>query len=108
LPILIQVSSLAITGVKIFIPIINIFLNIFNFSENIIEKPSDWNSWTWQQQQQWNWNWASFSTSPLTKAPIIESVNSLGPSFTPIILSKPPQSFPIMTLKKPFLPNVSF
>lgn len=83
------------------------FLNIY-FPGNNIEKPKAWNSWTWQQQQQWNWNWNSSSTAPSIKAPIIESVNSLRPSFVPPILSEPPPYFPMMTSNKPFSHNVSF
>ncbi|XP_060881461.1 arginine/serine-rich protein PNISR-like [Metopolophium dirhodum] len=72
-------------------------------TRNNIEKPRTWNTWT--QQQQLNWNWASTSTAPPTKAPIIESVNSIRPSFVPPILSEPPPSFPMMTLDTPYPPN---
>ncbi|XP_027848977.2 arginine/serine-rich protein PNISR-like isoform X2 [Aphis gossypii] len=80
--------------------------NIVNpVTRNNIEKPKAWNTWTWQQQQQWNWNWNSSSTAPSIKAPIIESVNSLRPSFVPPILSEPPPYFPMMTSNKPFSHN---
>ncbi|CAI6367635.1 unnamed protein product [Macrosiphum euphorbiae] len=74
-------------------------------TRNNIEKPTAWNTWTWQQQQQSNWNWSSTSTALPTKAPIVESVNSLRPSFVPPILSEPPPSFPMMTLNTPYPPN---
>lgn len=71
---------------------------------NNVEKPSAWNTWTWQQQQQWNWNWTSSSTvPPPTKAPIVDTVNPIRPSYvTSPILNEPPPSFPIISPNKQF------
>ena len=91
---------------NIFVPTIKLFLNIY-FLGNKIDKPRALNTRNWQLQQ-YNWNWASSSTDPPTKATIKESVDLLGPSFVPPVLSSPPSSVPTLKPNRPFLSNVSF